>query len=96
MESNSHPIYDQEDMNFTLAAIKKYKKEAEQSHQLLWAVIHEAGGEIVLPHRLWIEIDAGETREIIMWDDRDGMHLKVKRLNDVGDDRDEKSQRLGG
>jgi hypothetical protein len=72
-------MYTAADMQLALAAVEKFKKEAEQSHQLLWAVIHEAGGEIAVPHRLWIEVD--KTREIIMWDDpvEYRMHLKAKR-----------------
>jgi hypothetical protein len=79
--TNSHePIYNQDDMDVVLSKLRKAEKEAEQSHQLLWAVIHEAGGEVALPHRLWIESD-DEVKEIIMWDDpvEFKMHLKVKK-----------------
>jgi len=77
--SNNEALYSQNDMDNVLAAIAKFKKEADQSHQLLWAVIHEAGGEIVLPHLLWMT-EQDTTKEIIIWDDPVGlqMHLKVQ------------------
>ena len=67
MSSNSHdPIYNQDDMDNVLEALRKAKREAELSHQLLWAVVQSAGGHVKVPYSLW----AGDPeRELAMWDD---------------------------
>ena len=66
--NNSHePVYNQEDMDNVLAAVAKFKREAELSNQLLWAVVQAAGGHVKVPYQTWAN---GEpTREIAMWDD---------------------------
>jgi len=65
--TNSHePVYNQEDMDNVLAAIAKFKREAELSNQLLWAVVQAAGGHVKVPYQTWA---GAPTREIAMWDD---------------------------
>jgi hypothetical protein len=87
MSSNSHQeelIYDQQDMDNVLDALSKSKREAELSHQLLWAVVQSAGGHIKVPYSIW----AGEPdRELVMWDDPATyeLNLRVQEIRQVQD-----------
>lgn len=85
MSSNSHdPIYNQDDMENVLAELRKAKREAELSHQLLWAVVQSAGGHVKVPYSLW----AGDPeRELAMWDDPATyeMNLQVQEVRKVQD-----------
>ena len=68
MSNNNYEfLYTQEDMNNVLAAIAKFKREAELSNQLLWSVVDTVGGHVRVPYGIWT---SGESdREIVMWDD---------------------------
>ncbi len=83
--SNSHdPIYNQDDMENVLTELRKAKREAELSHQLLWAVVQAAGGHIKVHYSLW----AGEPdRELVMWDDPATyeMNLQVQEIKQAQD-----------
>jgi hypothetical protein len=76
MSSNSHePIYNQDDMNVVLAALRKAEKEAELSRQLLWATVQAAGGHVKVHYSIW----AGDPeRELIMWDDPETYEMNLK------------------
>ena len=76
MSSNSHdPIYNQDDMENVLAELRKAKREAELSHQLLWAVVQSAGGHVKVHYSLW----AGDPeRELVMWDDPETYEMNLK------------------
>ena len=84
MSSNSHdPIYNQDDMEVVLAALRKAEKEAEHSKQLLWAVIEKVGGEVAIPYAAWM--DNKPIKELVMWDDKETlqMHRKIQEVGDV-------------
>ena len=85
MSSHNHdPIYNQQDMDNVLEALRKAKREAELSHQLLWAVVQSAGGHVKVPYSLW----AGDPeRELAMWDDPATyeMNLQVQEVRKVQD-----------
>ena len=85
MSNNSHdPIYNQADMDTVLAALSKAKREAELSHQLLWAVVQVAGGHVKVPYSIW----AGDPdRELAMWDDPATyeMNLRVQEVREAQD-----------
>ena len=85
MSSHNHdPIYNQDDMDNVLEALRKAKREAELSHQLLWAVVQSAGGHVKVPYSLW----AGDPeRELAMWDDPATyeMNLQVQEVRKVQD-----------
>jgi hypothetical protein len=68
-------IYTQGDMDNILAQLRKFQKEAEVSHQLVWAILHTVG-EVAIPHKTMIEGDA--TRELIFWDDPSTYVMRVK------------------
>lgn len=72
-------IYTQEDMDSVLTAMRKTAKENEQSHQLLWAVVHAAGGEVSVPYALWME--PSEERELVVWDDFATLTMKLKAID---------------
>ena len=74
----SEKIYTQGDMDVALAAIQNFKKEAEQSKQLLWAVVAAAGGTIAVPYTAWQ--DDRPEKEIVMWDSPASlqMYLQVR------------------
>lgn len=85
MSSHTHdPIYNQDDMDVVLEALSKAKREAELSHQLLWAVVQAAGGHVKVHYSLW----SGEPeRDLIMWDDPATleMNIKVREKREVQD-----------
>jgi hypothetical protein len=84
MSSNSHePLYNQDDMNVVLAALRKAEKEAEHAKQLLWAAVDAAGGEIAIPYSYWL--DNEPVKDLLMWDDPDTykMHLRTREVEDV-------------
>lgn len=74
---NQELIYSQDDMNPVLKAVQKYKKEAEHSHQLLYAVL-KVTGEVGVPYDLWLDWQDGDVREIIMRDDEKNRQLRLK------------------
>jgi hypothetical protein len=95
--SNSHePIYNQEDMSAVLATLQRVSKDAEQSKQLLWAVVDKVGGEIAIPYNAWL--DNKPTKELAMWDDPATLQLHLKTLvyGDVDDEPHEFSTRGSG
>ena len=59
-------IYSQADMENVLAELRKSKREAELSHQLLWAVVRSAGGHVQVPYSIW---SGKPDRQLAMWDD---------------------------
>lgn len=82
--SNEENIYSQADMENVLAELRKVKREAELSHQLLWAVVQSAGGHVKVHYSLW----AGDPdRELVMWDDPATyeMNLQVQEIKEVKD-----------
>ncbi len=67
--SNSYEsvyIYNQQDMDNILEILSKAKREAELSHQLLWATVQAAGGHVRIPYSVWT---GDPDRELVMWDD---------------------------
>lgn len=81
---SDEPIYNQEDMENVLAELRKAKREAELSHQLLWATVQSAGGHVKVPYSIW----AGEPdRELVMWDDPATyeLNLQVQDVRQVQD-----------
>lgn len=82
--SNEENIYSQADMDNVLAELSKAKREAELSHQLLWAVVQTAGGHISVPYSIW----AGDAdRELAMWDDPATyeLNLQVQEIREAQD-----------
>lgn len=89
--SNRHElIYNQEDMDFVLEKLREaekkveeIQKEAEQSKQLLWAVVNEFGGEISIPYMAWL--DLMPTKALLFWDDvqTHRLHIKTKEVENV-------------
>ena len=68
-------VYSQEDMADVLKKLSAAKREAELSHQLLWAVVQSAGGHVKVHYSLWV----GEpVREIEMWDDPSTYELNLR------------------
>ena len=73
---DSHaPIYTQDDMDVILAQLRNAQKDAEQSKQLLWAVVDQVGGEIAIHFTAWLDGDL--TKQLVMWDDNLQLHLKA-------------------
>lgn len=75
-------LYTQDDLETVLARARAAERENELTHQLLWAVIEAAGGEVAVSHSLLIQ---GPTeRELLVWDDHTKfqMHLKVSKKHD--------------
>lgn len=66
-EQDVELIYSQADLNDVLKQLRDAKHEYELAHQMLWAVIEAAGGEVRVPHRLFIEGEV--TRELAVADD---------------------------
>jgi hypothetical protein len=89
MSYSHEPIYNQEDMDVVLGKLRKAEKDAEQSKQLLWAVVDAIGGEVAIPYLAWM--DHKPTKELIMWDDPVTLklHLKVNRHLDGETTEDE-------
>jgi hypothetical protein len=90
---NEELIYSQGDMEGVLAQLRDANKEAEQSKQLLWAVVQATGGEVEVPYTAWLTGDP--TKELIMWDDTETfrLHLKIKNLTGDDDGTDDLSTR---
>jgi hypothetical protein len=82
-ENGHDAIYNQDDMNVVLAALRKAEKEAEHAKQLLWATVDAAGGEIAIPYSYWL--DNEPVKELAMWDDPETykMHLRTREVEDV-------------
>jgi hypothetical protein len=81
---NQEPIYTQGDMDNVLEKLRAAEREAELSHQLLWATVQSAGGHVKIPYSLW----AGDpNRELIMWDDPATyeMNLQVQEVREAQD-----------
>ena len=84
MSSNSHdPIYNQDDMDNVLSKLRSAEKEAEQSRQLLWAVVDTVGGEVAIPYSYWL--DNEPVKEMLIWDDPETykMHLRTRAVENV-------------
>lgn len=82
--SKEENIYSQGDMDNVLGELSKAKKEAELSHQLLWAVVQAAGGHVKVHYSIW----AGDPdRELVMWDDPATyeMNLRVQEIRQAQD-----------
>ena len=79
MSTDNEVIYTQGDMDRILEKLRNEQKESEQSRQLLWAVIEAAGGEVAVPHKLFIE--GPSDRELLVWDNHAEfkMHLRVRK-----------------
>lgn len=77
-------LYAQRDMDIVLAELSKAKREAELSHQLLWAVVQAAGGHVKVHYSIW----AGDPdRELVMWDDPTTyeMNLQIQEIKQAQD-----------
>jgi DNA phosphorothioation-dependent restriction protein DptG len=81
--SKEELIYSQEDMDVVLEKLRAAEKEAEQSKQLLWAVVDHVGGEVAIPYLAWL--DGVHTKELTMWDDTETymMHLRTREVKET-------------
>jgi RES domain-containing protein len=77
-------LYTQDDMDLVLARARNAEKENELTHQLLWAVIEAAGGEIAVPHSLFLR--GPSERELLVWDDHAKFQMRLKVSKKDGGD----------
>ena len=76
-DTNHEAIYNQDDMDNVLTKLRSAEKDAEQSKQLLWAVVDEINGEISIPYDAWLT-DLDLTKELLMWDDPATLRMYIR------------------
>ena len=83
MSNNHEPIYNQDDMDNVLNKLRSAEKDAEQSKQLLWAVVDTVCGQVAIPYSYWL--DNEPVKELLMWDDPETykMHLRTRAVENV-------------
>lgn len=78
MSNNEEAIYSQKDMDNVLEAVAKFKREAELSNQLLWAVVHITGGHVKVPYQIWANGDGEISHKLAMWDNPETHEMNLK------------------